>query len=325
MMEKSNLHTINGLKNNMSNIDDFIKQVKKDIDFTGTIDILDDIKKLNVIPFGIPSLDSITGLGGVARGRVSEISGRESSGKTSLCLKLVTEAQKLGIKTCYIDVELAMDKSLATMMGVDTKKLIVARPATGEEAFELIESMSESGCGLIIVDSVSAMVPGVELEDDYDQNTMALQARMMSKGLRKVIGTILKQDTALVFVNQLRGTIAKMPGQPTTTTSGGFALKFYANLRISTVRTAWIGTKENAEGMTIKIMVDKNKSDRPQLTTEVDFIYGEGFNITGDLLKVKVDNGEIERVGNTFFIKGEKIGDKKAILEYLEGVNLSTV
>ena len=301
----------------MNNIEQFIAQIKKDIDFSGTIDSLDDIKKPNIIPFGIPSLDVITGVGGVARGRVSEISGKESSGKTSLCLRLIAEAQKMKVKTCYIDVELAMDKSLATMMGVDTASLIVGRPVTGEETFELIESMSESGCGLIVVDSVSAMVPGTELEDDYDQNTMALQARMMSKGLRKVIGTILRNDTALVFVNQLRGTIAKMPGQATTTTSGGFALKFYANLRISTARIGWIGTKENAEGMTIKVMVDKNKLDRPQLSTEVDFVYGKGFNIAEDTLKLKVESGELELVGRTYFAKGEKLGNKEEALKYI--------
>lgn len=303
----------------MNNIDQFIAQIKKDIDFSGTIDSLDDIKRLNVIPFGIPSLDAITGVGGVARGRVSEISGKESSGKTSLCLRLIAEAQKMKIKTCYIDVELAMDKSLAAMMGVDTANLIVGRPVTGEECFELIESMSESGCGLIVVDSVSAMVPGTELEDDYDQNTMALQARMMSKGLRKVIGTILKNDTALVFINQLRGTIAKMPGQATTTTSGGFALKFYANLRMSTARIGWIGTKENAEGMTIKVMVDKNKLERPQLSTEINFIYGTGFDIAEDMLKVKIENGEIQCVGRTYFCGENKLGNKEEALEYVKG------
>ena len=298
--------------------DELIRQIRKDIDFTGTLESLDDIKKLNIIPFGIPSLDAITGVGGVARGRVSEVYGKESSTKTSLCLRLVAEAQRLGIKSCYIDVELAMDKNLAAMMGVDTSNLIVGRPVTGEETFELIESMSESGCGLIVVDSVSAMVPSSELENDYEQNTMALQARMMSKGLRKVIGTILRNDTALVFINQIRGTIARMPNAPTTTTSGGFALKFYANLRLNSTRIGWIGTKENAEGMIIKVMVDKNKSASPNLSTEFEFIFGKGFNIEEDRLNVMITNKQVELVGRTYFVTGEKIGDKAAILEYIK-------
>ena len=300
----------------MNKFDDLIKSIQKDIDFTGTLSSLDKIQKLNVVPFGIKTIDNITGIGGVARGRVTEVYGKESAGKTSLCLRLVAEAQKMGIKCAYIDVELAIDKSLAAMMGVDTNSLLIARPVTGEETFELIESISENGYGLIVVDSVASMAPSSELENDYDKDTMALQARMMSKGLRKVIGTILRNDTALVFVNQMRGTIAKMPGQKTTTTSGGMALKFYANHRIELSRTGWIGTKENAEGMTVKIFVEKNKSAKPNLTTEISFVYGKGWNIEEDLFNFYVETGRITRTGNTYFDGETKVGNREETITY---------
>lgn len=299
-------------------LDEFIKSVSKEIDFTGTISSLENVKKVNIIPFGIKTVDDITGVGGIARGRVTEIYGKEAAGKTSLCLRLVAEAQKMGIKSAYIDVELAIDKSLATMMGVDTSSLMLVRPTTGEETFELIEALSESGCGLIVVDSVASMVPSTELENDYDQDTMALQARMISKGLRKVIGTILKNDTALVFVNQLRSTVSRMPNAPQTTTSGGLAIKYYATHRISIVRTGWVGTKEKSDGMYVKVSIDKNRLARPNLSTEVSFIYGKGFDVDEDLFNFYLESGRITRTGNTYYEEDKKIGNKEETIKYIK-------
>lgn len=301
----------------MSKLDDFIKQTTKDIDFTGTMQILDKMEPPETISFGLPSVDKITGIGGAPRGLITEVYGNPSAGKTALCLHLVAEAQKKDIKCCYIDVELALNKELAQKMGVDLSQLIVARPSNGEEVFEVVESMSENGFGLVIVDSVASISATPELEADYIENSIGLQARLISKAMRKIIGCIDRNKTALIFINQIRAKMATMPGQKTTTTSGGMAIPFYASLRLEISRIGWIKEEKNTTGMTLRIMIEKNKRSTPRLQTDVDFYFATGFDRNEDLLKVKVDNKEIERIGNTYYVGKEKIGNKQAILAYL--------
>ena len=302
----------------MNNIEEIIKKISKDIDFTGVMMSLDKLEKPEVIPFGIQSLDDITGLGGIARGRITEIYGAQSNGKTSLCLRLISEAQKLGIKTAFIDAEMAMNKDLAEKMGVDIKSLLIAQPISGEETFELIESLSNNGWGLVVVDSVSAMIPEDESEADFDQQSIGLQARLMSKGMRKILGVISKNNTALVFTNQVRDDINKMGFGPKTTTSGGRALRFYATLRLDCARTGWIAKEKEKIGMEIKITTNKNKLHRPMLETNLRFMFDNGFDILGDKLDCLVSSGKIELNARTYYHGNNKIGDRDEAIEYIK-------
>lgn len=302
----------------MTDIDSIIKSITKDIDFGGKLQSLADASNPEVIPFGLPTLDAIVG-GGIPRGRVSEISGNPSCGKSSLCLRLIAEAQKRSINCCYIDAELAMTQDLAQKMGVDIHSVLYAQPSTGEEAFELIEDASEKGYGLIVVDSVSSLEPAAELDGDYMDQTIGLQARMMSKAFRKIIGCINRNNTALVFVNQVREKMAKMPGAKTTTTSGGRALGFYAAIRLEVVRTGWeTDSDKNRVGMSVKIHVEKNKIGEPQKSTEVVFLFESGFDVLTDKLNKMIADKQIERIGNTYYKDGEKIGGKKETQEWLK-------
>jgi len=301
----------------MNKLEQFIERVTKETDFTGLMTTLDQLEKPEVIPFNIPSLDRILGIGGVARGMLTEIYGNESTAKSSLCLRLVGQAQKMGIKCVYLDAEMAVGQEFAIKMGVDIKDLIVARPMNGEEAFELIEAMSDAGYGLIIVDSVSSLTPEDELEADFDQQSMALQARLMSKGMRKIVGCIMKNNTAVVFINQVRDDIGKMGFGEKTTTSGGRALRFYAALRMKMTRTGWIKEGEEKVGMSLKVVTAKNKLATPQRETNIDFYFSTGFDIDSDKLNVMLEEKQIERVGNTYFAGEIKIGNKDKTLEWI--------
>lgn len=303
----------------MKNLDEFIKKITKDTDFSGMITTLDQVEKPDVISTGIDSLDKIVGVGGIPRGMLTEIYGNESTAKSSLCLKIVAQAQKSNIKCCYIDAEMAMTKELANHAQVDLSTLLVARPANGEEAFELIEAVANDGYGLIIVDSVSSLVPDDELELDFDQQSIGLQARLMSKGMRKIVGCVMRNNTAVVFINQVRDEIGKMGPGEKTTTSGGRALKFYASLRLKMVRIGWVTGPENSKlGMTVRITTAKNKLHRPQLQTDVDFMFDIGFDVYGDKLKTMIVTGELELVGRTYFSKGNKIGDYDKTIQYIK-------
>lgn len=297
---------------------ELIKELTKDLGLEGELFMGDAIKPRNKILFGIPSLDAITT--GVPRGMTSEFFGNPSSTKTYLSLQLISVAQKSGIKCAFIDVEMAFSEDQATKAGVDLSELVIARPFTGEEVFELIEGLSEKGFGLIIVDSVASMVPGTESDNDYEQETMALQARLISKGHRKIQGVIYRNDTAVVWINQLRGVMAKMPGQKTTTTSGGKALGFYAGLRLELARVAWVENNEKEKvGMIIKATVEKNKSASPQRHTEFTYRFDTGYDIGLDILNYKVLIGEIEIIGRTYYLKdgNKKLGDKQEAIKYL--------
>ena len=303
----------------MSIIEDLIRGLKKDIDFEGMMNTLDVLPIPEVISFGLPSLDRILGIGGAPRGLITEVYGNPSAGKTALCLHLVAEAQKKDIKCCYIDVELALNKELAVKMGVDTSKLIVVRPTTGEEAFEVVENMADKGFGLIIMDSVASLSATPELESDYTENSIGLQARLISKAMRKLIGCIMRNNTALVFINQIRAKMATMPGAKTTTTSGGMAIPFYSSIRLEIARIGWIKEEKDIVGMELKIKTEKNKLSRPQLSTEVNFLFDTGFDTVEDSLQLKLLEGSIVRTGNTYYVDDQKIGDHNAIIKHLQG------
>lgn len=298
-------------------IDSLIKSISKDLDFTGDLEKLSEIKKPEIISFGLPSLDAITGIGGIARGYISEIFGNPSSGKTSLALSLIAQAQKQDINCCFIDVELALTKELAQQIGVDIAKLVVVRPAIGEEVFEIAESMSEKGFGLIVIDSIASISPISEIESDYEDVSIGLQARLMSKAMRKLIGCIYRNKTALVFINQIRAKMAKMPGQKQWTTSGGIAVPFYAALRLEVARIGWIKEGINITGMDMKIKVEKNKLGIPQRETVVKFLFGKGFQIEEDILTSMLKSGEVELIGRTFYVEGRKIGNKEEMLDFI--------
>jgi recombination protein RecA len=295
-------------------IKNLIADLNKDFDGIMT---LGDIENIEVIPFGIRSLDEITGCGGVPRGRIIEIFGPESGGKTSLCLSLIAEAQKLGLKTAFVDMELSMTKELASKMGVDLAKLVYARPITGEEALGLVDKMLEKDIKLIVVDSVSSLVPESELEAEWDKDSIGLQARMMSKGMRKLLGSVKTNNAALVFVNQIRDDINKMGFGPKTTTSGGRALKFYSSLRLEVARTGWIVKAEQKIGLTMKVTTKKNKMSRPQLSAEFEFLFDSGIDKGKDLLNYFVSVGTVKEVGKTYYLGETKLGDKVEAAKYL--------
>lgn len=307
-------------------MDNIIENIIKDLakEFGDTVMVLNDIEKIEAIPFGIRSLDEITGCGGVPRGRITEIFGSESGGKSTLCLSLVSEAQKLGLKCAYIDMELSMTKELATKLGVDMSKLIYARPVTGEEALTLVDKLLEHDIKLIIVDSVSSLVPEGELEADFDKDSIGLQARMMSKAMRKLIGVVKTNNSALVFVNQIRDDIGKFGFGPKTTTSGGRALKFYSSLRLEVARTGWILKADEKVGLHIKVTTIKNKMSRPRLSTEFDFLFETGLDKGMDLLIYLIKTGKVREVGRSYFIGDRSIGTKLDAIRYLLD-NKSTV
>lgn len=301
----------------MATTKDLITQLRKE--YGGLITPLSDLEGVKVIPTGLVSLDAIIG-GGFPVGMISEVYGPESTAKSSLCLRLVSEAQKQGLTCLYIDMELAMTAQLAQHMGVDIDKLIISRPTVGEEAFELMEDAMEKGIKLIIVDSVSSMVPGSELEADFDKESIGLQARMMSKGMRKIIGCAMRNEVAVVFVNQIRDEIQKMGFGEKTTTSGGRALRFYSALRLKMARTGWITEDTDRVGMDVQITTAKNKLHRPQLSTKVNFYFGRGFDLAEDAFNFMVARGELERVGNTYYHNGTKVGSKKDTIEYVKNI-----
>lgn len=306
----------------MSAIDNTIKDLEKE--FEGFISPLDELEEIETIPFGIRSLDSIIGHGGIPLGMITEIFGVESCGKTSLALRLISEAQKKGLKCGFIDAELAMTRELAQKAGVDTHQLIIARPLTGEEAFEVMESFIEKGIKLVVVDSVSSLVPADELEADYSQQSIGLQARLMSKGMRKIIGCANQNKAAIVFINQIRDDINKMGFGPKTTTSGGRALKFYSALRLQVARTGWYLSGGAKSGMNIVVKTIKNKLHQPQLETNIIFKFDVGFDIADDLLNQLVIENKLKLIGRTYYLVdgNTAIGTKEKAIIYLKENNI---
>jgi recombination protein RecA len=266
------------------------------------------VRDVQAISTGSISLDIALGVGGVPRGRIVEIYGPESSGKTTLCLHIVAEAQKRGGVAGYIDAEHALDIGYARKLGVRTDDLLLSQPDTGEQALEIAEMLVRSGAiDVLVVDSVAALVPKAELEGEMGDAHMGVQARLMSQALRKLTGTISKSQTCVIFINQIRMKIGVMFGNPETTT-GGNALKFYASQRLDIRRVGAIKNGENVVGSRTRVKVVKNKVAPPFKEVEFDIMYGSGISREGDLIDLASNDGIVEKSGSWFSFKGERIG-----------------
>jgi recombination protein RecA len=268
----------------------------------------DAIVPVAVISTGSISLDAALGVGGLPRGRVIEVFGPESSGKTTIALQVIAEAQKKGGIAAFIDVEHALDPAYAKKLGVDIDNLLVSQPDYGEQALEITNHLTGSGqIDVLVVDSVAALVPKAELDGEMGDSHMGLQARLMSQALRKLTGVVSKSRTCLIFINQIREKIGVMFGNPETTT-GGRALKFYATVRLDIRRIAAIKDGDSVIGNRTKVKVVKNKVAAPFREAEFDIIYGEGISKEGDLIDLGVAQNVVEKSGSWFSYKGERIG-----------------
>ena len=263
---------------------------------------------VSVIPSGCLSIDAALGVGGFPRGRVIEIYGPESGGKTTMTLHVIAEAQKLGGQAAFIDAEHALDPVYARKLGVDVDNLLVSQPDNGEQALEIAETLIRSGgVDIVVVDSVAALVPKAELEGDMGDPQMGLQARLMSQALRKLTGIVSKSRTCLIFINQIREKIGVMFGNPETTT-GGRALKFYASMRVDIRRIQAIKEGDVVVGSRTRAKVVKNKVAAPFREAEFDIVYGEGISREGDLIDLGVEKGIIEKSGTWLSYGGERMG-----------------
>ncbi len=263
------------------------------------------------------SLDAAIGVGGVPRGRITEIFGPESSGKTTLALHIVAEAQRQGGVAAYIDAEHALDPEYAALLGVNVDDLLVSQPDSGEQALEIVEALVRSnGVDVIVVDSVAALVPRAELDGEMGDSHVGLQARLMSQALRKLTGIVASTNTCLIFINQIREKIGVMFGSPETTT-GGRALKFYASLRIDIRRIGAVKDGERTIGNRTKVKIVKNKVAPPFRECEFDIIYNEGISRVGDVIDLAVANKIIEKSGAWFSYKGERLGQGRENVKQL--------
>ncbi|MDD5922753.1 MAG: recombinase RecA [Eubacteriales bacterium] len=287
----------------------------------GAIMKMSDAGNMNIetISTGSIGLDLATGVGGVPRGRIIEIYGPESSGKTTLALHIVAEAQKTGGKAAFIDAEHALDPVYAKNLGVKIDDLLVSQPDTGEQALEICDMLASSGAiDVIVIDSVAALVPKAEIQGDMGDSHVGLQARLMSQALRKITGTVNRTKTCVVFINQLREKVGVLFGNPETTT-GGRALKFYATMRFDVRRIESIKQGDRFLGNRTRVKIVKNKVAPPFKKAEFDIMYGKGISLSGDVLDCAVEAGLVQKAGSWFSYHGERIGQgRENVKEYLE-------
>ena len=300
-------------------LDGALARIEKQYGRGSIMKLGDNSTKLNIetIPTGSMSLDIALGLGGIPKGRIIEIYGPESSGKTTVSLHMIAEAQKKDGIAAFIDAEHALDPVYAKNIGVDIDNLYISQPDSGEQALEICETMVRSGAvDLVVIDSVAALVPKSEIDGDMGDAQMGLQARLMSQAMRKLTGVISKTKATVIFINQIRMKIGVLFGNPETTT-GGNALKFYASVRIDIRRIGQIKDGDNIAGNRTKIKVVKNKIAAPFRTAEFDIMYNEGISKTGDVLDLGVQYGIVEKAGAFFKYNGETIGQGREAVKRL--------
>ena len=300
-------------------LEDALKAIQKNYG-TGAVMRLGERPKVDVdvIPTGSILLDNALGVGGYPRGRIIEIYGPESSGKTTLALEAIAEAQRKGGRAAFVDAEHAIDPDYAHKLGVDIDELILSQPDSGEQALEIVEMLAASGAlDIIVVDSVAALVPQAELDGEMSDNQVGLQARLMSKGMRKIAGVLNRTGTVVIFINQLREKVGVIYGNPETTT-GGRALKFYASIRIDIRRAEAIKNGSTIVGNTVKVKVVKNKVAPPFHTCVIDLVYGEGISRYGEILDLGTSQNLIGKTGNWYTLGENKIGNgREAAKTYL--------
>ena len=319
-------------------LDAALLQIQKQFGKGAIMKLGDDnaLTDIQAISTGSITLDVATGIGGVPRGRIIEIYGPESSGKTTLTLHIIAEAQKTGGKAAFIDAEHALDPEYAKHLGVDINELLVSQPDTGEQALEICEMLVRSGAlDVIVIDSVAALVPKAEIQGEMGDSHVGLQARLMSQALRKLAGAINKSKTAVIFINQLREKVGVMFGNPETTT-GGRALKFYSTMRMDVRRIESIKSGDSVLGNRTRVKIVKNKVAPPFKQAEFDIMYGEGISKAGDILVWAVENGVVEKAGSWYSFDGERIGQGREnvktylqsnpdIMDRIEGLILDTI
>ena len=307
-------------ENKQKLLDDTLKQIEKQFGKGSIMKLGDKVyEKMEVIPTGSISLDMALGVGGYPKGRIIEIYGPESSGKTTLALHAIAEAQKQGGFAAFIDAEHALDPKYAQALGVDIDNLILSQPDTGEQALEIVEQLVRSNAiSIVVIDSVAALVPKVEIDGDMGDAHVGLQARLMSQAMRKLSGVISKTNSTAIFINQIREKVGVMFGSPETT-SGGRALKFYASVRLDIRRIEGIKSGDSVIGNLTRVKVVKNKVAAPFKVTDIEIIYGKGISREGEILDLAVDNDIINKSGAWFSYNGEKIGQgRENVKEFIK-------